>query len=102
ISPPVAAAGGSSSAWRDSFDPIAFVERNLLMKGDSARFDAMSTSELQKLALGHEVKGGCYDAAKDKLYAEVNRLEQARKNDAAKFKKESDAVVAKVKEDSAR
>ncbi|MCI67611.1 hypothetical protein A2U01_0088870, partial [Trifolium medium] len=27
--------GGISSAWYKSFDPIAFVERNLLMEGDS-------------------------------------------------------------------
>ncbi|MCI70689.1 hypothetical protein A2U01_0091952, partial [Trifolium medium] len=43
-----------------------------------------------------------YTAAKEKWYDEVNRLKQARKDDAANFKKESDAVVAKVKEDSAR
>ncbi|MCI40775.1 hypothetical protein A2U01_0062008, partial [Trifolium medium] len=29
IPPPVAAARGNSSAWGDSFDSIAFVERNL-------------------------------------------------------------------------
>ncbi|MCI74042.1 hypothetical protein A2U01_0095306, partial [Trifolium medium] len=36
LPPPVAAEGGStSSAWDKSFDPVAFVERNLLMEGDS-------------------------------------------------------------------
>ncbi|MCI06463.1 hypothetical protein A2U01_0027523, partial [Trifolium medium] len=46
-----------SWAWDKSFDPFAFVERTLLMRGGSSRFDSMSTSELRKLALSHEVKG---------------------------------------------
>ncbi|MCI25869.1 hypothetical protein A2U01_0047060 [Trifolium medium] len=45
------------SAWGADFDPIAFIERNLVMKGDSSRFDSMGVSELRKLALGHELKG---------------------------------------------
>ncbi|MCH86278.1 hypothetical protein A2U01_0007132, partial [Trifolium medium] len=40
-----------------SFDAVAFIERSLLMQGDSTRFNFMETAELQKLALGHELKG---------------------------------------------
>ncbi|MCI02826.1 hypothetical protein A2U01_0023860 [Trifolium medium] len=49
--------GNRSSAWEETFDPIAFVERNLVMTGDSSRFNSIATSELRKLALNHDVKG---------------------------------------------
>ncbi|MCI25349.1 hypothetical protein A2U01_0046540, partial [Trifolium medium] len=36
VPPPVAAeSGGDSSAWDSSFDPLAFVQHNILMSGDS-------------------------------------------------------------------
>ncbi|MCI12610.1 hypothetical protein A2U01_0033715, partial [Trifolium medium] len=46
----------TASAWGDSFDLASFIERTLLMKGDSARFDSMATSELRKLSLSYSVK----------------------------------------------
>ncbi|MCH89653.1 hypothetical protein A2U01_0010553 [Trifolium medium] len=60
VPPPVVVSAGDGdkpSAWEETFDPIAFVERNLVMQGDSSRFNSMATSELRKLALNHEVKG---------------------------------------------
>ncbi|MCI38132.1 hypothetical protein A2U01_0059360, partial [Trifolium medium] len=39
VPPPAATAAdgaNKASAWEKSFDPIAFVERNLIMKGDSS------------------------------------------------------------------
>ncbi|MCH79616.1 zinc finger protein [Trifolium medium] len=119
--PPVAEDGGSSSAWDKSFDPIAFVERNLLLEGDSSRFDSMSTPALQALALNHGVKNLVLghllsarqmrehvDVSAEAKYAGQAVLEAEARHSAEKerlsgeinaIKKEHEAAIAKAKKD---
>jgi hypothetical protein len=48
---------GGSSPWDPMFNPELFLERMVNLAGNSSRFNATSTDELLKMALGHELKG---------------------------------------------
>jgi hypothetical protein len=48
---------GGSSPWDPMFNPELFLERMVNLAGSSSRFNATSTDELLKMALGHELKG---------------------------------------------
>jgi hypothetical protein len=46
-----------ASPWDPLFNPEEFLERMVDMAGNSPRFDTTGTSELLRMALGHELKG---------------------------------------------
>jgi hypothetical protein len=52
-----ASQAGGSSPWDPMFNPELFLERMVNLAGNSSRFNATSTDELLKMALGHELKG---------------------------------------------